>query len=171
MDNTNSTTIINLIIFKIGTIEILNIKSRVLFPIMITTIGNRHRNIIEFRLISKNYNRSNMLRGRYRFLSPFTLRLLLLLLLLFKRERLEMKLLHIPWFIDRNDRRNFGRFPLLINKNKTHISPVIVWQSLILYKVLYVSICVAMINTIKMATMQDAIYIKNTHIYQRSFSR
>jgi hypothetical protein len=60
---------------------------------MITTIGNRHRNIIGFGLI-KNYNRSNMLRGRYRFLSPFTpspLLLLLLLVLPFKRERLERK--------------------------------------------------------------------------------
>jgi hypothetical protein len=65
---------------------------------MITTIGNKHRNIIEFRLISKNYNRSNMLRGRYHLLSPFTPPPLLLLPL-FKRERLEMKLLHIPWFI------------------------------------------------------------------------
>jgi hypothetical protein len=58
---------------------------------MITTIGNWHRNIIEFRLI-KNYNRSNMFKGRYRFLSPFAP----LLLLLFRRERLERKLLHIP---------------------------------------------------------------------------
>jgi hypothetical protein len=85
---------------------------------MITTIGNRHRNIIEFRLISKNYNRSNMLRGRYRFLSPFTH----LLLLLFRKERLERKILHKPWFIDRNDRRNFGGFlyntpPFVIQKN------------------------------------------------------
>jgi hypothetical protein len=94
---------------------------------MITTIGNRHMNIIEFRLI-KNYNRSNMLRERYRFLSPFTpppLLLLLLLLLIFRRKRLERKLLHITWFGDRNDRRNFGGFLLLINKNKTHISSVI----------------------------------------------
>jgi hypothetical protein len=90
---------------------------------MITTIGNRHRNIIEFRLI-KNYNRSNVLRGRYHFLSPFTP---LLLLLLFRRERLERKLIHIIWFVDRNDRRNFGGLLLLINKNKTHISHVIVW--------------------------------------------
>jgi hypothetical protein len=83
-----------------------------------------------------------MLRVRYHFLSPFT-PLLLLLLLLFRRERLERKLLHITWFVDRNDRRNFGGFLLLINKNITHISPVIVWQSLILYNVLYVSICEA----------------------------
>jgi hypothetical protein len=66
-----------------------------------------------------------MLRGRYRFLSPFTP--LLLLLLLFRRERLERKLLHITWFVDRNDRRKFGGFLLLINKNKTYISPVIAW--------------------------------------------
>jgi hypothetical protein len=92
---------------------------------MITTIGNRHRNIIEFRLI-KNYNRSNMLRGRYRFLCPFT-PLILLLFPFFRRERLERKLLHIPWFIDINDRRNFGGFLLLINKNKTLIISVIFW--------------------------------------------
>jgi hypothetical protein len=51
--------------------------------------------------------------------------LLLLLLHFFSRERLERKLLHITWFIDGNNRRNFGGFLLLINKNKTHISPVI----------------------------------------------
>jgi hypothetical protein len=60
---------------------------------MITNIGNRHRNVIEFILI-KNYNRSNMLRGRYCFLSPFTPPLLLLLHF-FRRERIERKLLHI----------------------------------------------------------------------------
>jgi hypothetical protein len=81
-----------------------------------------HRNIIEFKLI-KNYNRSNMLRGRYRFLSPFTPSLLLLHF--FRRERLERRLLHITWFIDGNKRRNFRGFLLLINKNKTHITPVI----------------------------------------------
>src|SRR5215216_1936780 len=122
MESTNSTTIINIIIFRNGTEEIFNIKSSVIFPIMITTIGNRHRNIIEFRLI-KNYNRSNMLRGKYRFLSPFTPHFLLL----FRRERLERKLLHIPWFIVRDNRRNFGGFLLFINKTKTHISPVIFW--------------------------------------------
>jgi hypothetical protein len=120
---------------------------------MITTIGNRHRNIIEFIFI-KNYNRGNMLRGRYCFLSPFTPSLLLLLPF-FMRERLERKLLHIPWLIVRNNRRNFGGFLLFINKNKTHISVVIGWQSLILYNVLYVTICVAIINTIKTTTMQD----------------
>src|SRR3954468_5454218 len=46
MDSTNSTTIINIIIFRIDAKEIFNIKSSMLFPIMITTIGNRHRNII-----------------------------------------------------------------------------------------------------------------------------
>jgi hypothetical protein len=45
----------------------------------------------------------------------------------YQRERFERELLHIPWFNDRNDRRNFGGFLLLINKNKTHISPVILW--------------------------------------------
>jgi hypothetical protein len=79
-----------------------------------------HRNIIEFRFI-KNYNRSNMRRGRYRFFSPFTP------LLLFGRERLERKLLHITWFVDRNDRRNFGGFLLFVNENKTHIRLVIFW--------------------------------------------
>jgi hypothetical protein len=88
---------------------------------MITNIGNKHKNIIEFRLV-KNYNRSNMLRGRYRFLSPFTP--LLLLTLFFRRERLERKLLHIIWFTDRNDRRNFGGFLLFINKIETKIIPV-----------------------------------------------
>jgi hypothetical protein len=59
---------------------------------MITTIGNRHRNIIEFKFISKNYNRSNMLRRRYSLL------LLLLYYFFFPslRGRLERKLLHIP---------------------------------------------------------------------------
>jgi hypothetical protein len=65
-----------------------------------------------------------MLKGRYRFLSPFTP---LLLLPLFRRERLERKLLHIPWFLVTNNRGNFGGFLLFINKNKTHISPVIFW--------------------------------------------
>jgi hypothetical protein len=66
-----------------------------------------------------------MLRGRYCFLSPFTF--LLLLLHFFRRERLERKLLHITCFIDGDNRRNFGGFLLLINKNKTHISPIIFW--------------------------------------------
>jgi hypothetical protein len=69
-----------------------------------------------------------MLRGRYRFLSPFTpLLLLLLLTLFFRRERLERKLLHIIWFTDRNDKRNFGGFLLSINKMETQIRPVIFW--------------------------------------------
>jgi hypothetical protein len=89
---------------------------------MITNISNRHKNIIDFKLI-KNYNRSNMIRGRYRFLSPFTPPLLLLLHF-FRKERLERKLLHIIWFIDRNDRRNFGGFLLFINKIETQIRPV-----------------------------------------------
>jgi hypothetical protein len=98
---------------------------------MITNIGNRHKNIIKFRFI-KNYNRSNMLRGRYRFLSPFTPLLLLLLLLLlltlfFRRERLERKLLHIIWFTDGNNRRNFGGFLLFINKIEAQIRPAIIW--------------------------------------------
>jgi hypothetical protein len=64
-----------------------------------------------------------MLRGRYSLL------LLLLYYFFFPslRGRLERKLLHIPWFIDRNDRRNFRGFLLFINKNKTHISPAIFW--------------------------------------------
>jgi hypothetical protein len=123
MDSTNGTTIINLIIFIIGTKKIFNIKSRVLFPITVTNISNRHKNIIEFRLI-KNYNRSNMIRERYRFLSPFTPLLLLPLLFFFRRERLERELLHIIWFIDRNDKRNFGGFLLFINKIETKIIPV-----------------------------------------------
>jgi hypothetical protein len=92
---------------------------------MITNIGNRHKNIIKFRIIII-YNRSNMLRERYRFLSPFTplLLLLLLLTLFFRRERLERKLLHIIWFTDRNDKRNFGEFLLFVNKIETKIIPV-----------------------------------------------
>src|SRR4051812_26264100 len=46
MDNTHRTTIINIIFFRIGAKDIFNIKSSVIFPIMITNIGNRHRNII-----------------------------------------------------------------------------------------------------------------------------
>src|SRR3954451_19766629 len=52
MDSTNSIAIINIIIFIIGTKEIFNIKSSVLFPIMITNISKIHRLIIDFRLIS-----------------------------------------------------------------------------------------------------------------------
>src|SRR3954468_2366160 len=103
MGSTNSIAIINIIISRIGTEEIFHIKSSVLFPIMISSISNMHRHIIEFRLISNNYNRSNMFRGRYRFLSLFTP-----LLLLFRRERHERKLHHITWF--RNNRRNLGGF-------------------------------------------------------------
>jgi hypothetical protein len=80
-----------------------------------------------------------MLRGRYRFLSPFT-HLLLLLTLFFRRERLERKLLHIIWFTDRNDRRNFGGFLLSINKMETYISPVIAWQNIMFYNILYLNI-------------------------------
>jgi hypothetical protein len=67
-----------------------------------------------------------MLKGRYRFLSPFThpLLLLLLLTLFFRRERLERKLLHIIWFTDKNNRRNFGGFLLFVNKIETKIIPV-----------------------------------------------
>jgi hypothetical protein len=92
---------------------------------MITNIGNRHGNIIKIRIIII-YNRSNMLRGRYRFLSPFTLLLLLLTLLTlsFRRERLERHFLHIIWFADRNNRRNFGGFILFVNKIETKIIPV-----------------------------------------------
>jgi hypothetical protein len=68
-----------------------------------------------------------MIRGRYRFLSPFTPPFLLLITLLFRRERLERKLLHIIWFTDRNDGRNFGGFLLFINKMETQIRPVIFW--------------------------------------------
>jgi hypothetical protein len=68
-----------------------------------------------------------MLRGRYGFLSPFTplLLLLLLLTLFFRRERLERKLLPIIWwFIDKNDRRNFGGLLLFVNKIETKIIPI-----------------------------------------------
>src|SRR4051812_3288947 len=85
--------IIDITIFRVGSKEIFNIKSGMLFSIMITTISNRHKFIIKFRLINHNYNRSNMFRGRYRFLSLFTP--LHLLLSIFRRERLERKILRI----------------------------------------------------------------------------
>src|SRR3954453_17565879 len=94
MDSTNS---IAIIIFIIDTKEIFNIKSGVLFPIMITNIINRHRFKIKLRIISNSFRR-NIPRGRYIFLSPLTpppLLLLLLLLPLFRRERHERKLHHI----------------------------------------------------------------------------
>jgi hypothetical protein len=92
---------------------------------MITNIGNRHRNIIPIRIIII-YSRIITLRGRYRVLSPFAPPLLLLhtlLTLSFRRERLEghlldisfrreRHLLHIIWFADRNNRRNFRGFLL-----------------------------------------------------------
>jgi hypothetical protein len=114
-----------------------------------------------------------MLRRRYRFLSPFTPLLLLLnlLTLSFRRERLERHLLHIIWFADRNDRRNFGGFLLFVNKMETYISLVIAWQNIMFYNILYVSICAKIFNTIKMTTLQDANIFLNAYIYQRSFSR
>src|SRR4051794_11206597 len=108
MDSTNS---IAIIIFIIDTKEIFNIKSGVLFPIMITNINNRHRFIIKFRIISNSFRR-NIRRGRYLFLSPLT-HLLLILLPLFRRERHERKIHHITWF--RNNRRNLGGFLSSIN--------------------------------------------------------
>src|SRR3954470_23240436 len=151
-----------------------------LFPIMIRhrlrPIDIRYRYIIKFGMIIKkcNFPRSNRLRIRYRFLfifllPPFLLLLLLLLLFLFLFRR-ERKLLHILCFIIRNNRRNFGGFLLFINKLKTHISPVVLWQGIIFYNVLYVSVSMAIVNRINMTIMQDTIQIKNTHIYQRSFS-
>jgi hypothetical protein len=68
-----------------------------------------------------------MLRGRNRFLSPFTPLLLVLLTLLtlsFRRERLERHLLHIIWFADRNNKRNLGGFLLFVNKIETKIIPI-----------------------------------------------
>jgi hypothetical protein len=141
----SGTTIINL---RIGTKKIFNIKSGVVLPIMITNIGNRHRNIIPIKIIII-YSRIKMLRGRHRFLSPFTPLLLLhtLLTLSLRRERLEGHLLHISfrrerhllhiiWFTDRNNRRNFGGFFLSINKIETSISPVIAWQNIMFCKIL-----------------------------------
>src|SRR3954463_10941824 len=86
--NMDSTSRIAIIIFIIDTKEIFNIKSGVLFPIMITNISNRHRFIIKFRIISNSFRR-NIPRGRYLVLSPLTPPpppLLLLLLPLFRRE-------------------------------------------------------------------------------------
>src|SRR3954470_7307380 len=149
-----------------------------LFPIMIRyrlrPIDFRYRYIIKFGMIIKkcNFSRSNRLRIRYRFLflfllPPLLLLILLLFLFLFRRER---NLLHIPCFIIRNNRKNFGGFLLFINKLKTHISHVILWQGIIFYNVLYVSVSMAIVNTIKMTIMQETIQIKNTRIYQRIFS-
>src|SRR4051794_1559892 len=147
-----------------------------LFPIMIRyrlrPIDFRYRYIIKFGMIIKkcNFPRSNRLRIRYRFLFLFLLPPLLLLLLrflfLFRRER---KLLHIPCFTIRNNRRNFGGSLPFINKVKTHISPVVPWQGIIFYNVLYASVSMAIVNTIKMKIKQDSIHIRNTHIYKRSF--
>src|SRR3954453_13435665 len=122
---------------------------------------------IKFGMVIKkcNYPRSNRLRTRYHFLFLFLLPPLLLLLLLllrflflFRRER---KLLHIPCFTIRNNRRNFGGFLPIINKVKTHISPVVTWQRIIFYNVLYVSVSTEIVNTIKMTIKQDSIHIRN----------
>jgi hypothetical protein len=51
------------------------------------------------------------------------------------------------------------------------ISPVIAWQNIMFYNILYVSICKAIFNTIETTTTKGGINIKNTHIYQRSLSR
>src|SRR4051812_34011369 len=121
-----------------------------LFPIMIRyrlrPIDFRYKFIIKIRIIKFGmitqkckFQRSNRLRIRYRFLFLFLLPplilllllfllllllLLLLFLFLFRRER---KLLHIPCFIIRNNRRNLEEFILTINKNEIHISPIILW--------------------------------------------
>src|SRR3954454_9164133 len=139
-----------------------------IFPIMIRyrlrPIDFRYKFIIKIRIIKFGMNmqkfkfqRSNRRRIRYRFLFLFLLPPLLLLLLrflfLFRRER---KLLHIPCFIIRNNRRNLGGFLPFINKVKTHISPVVLWQMIIFYNVLYVSVSIAIVNTIKMTIMQDS---------------
>src|SRR3954451_4772369 len=141
-----------------------------LFPIMIRyrlrPIDFRYKFIIKIRIIKFGmitqkckFKRSNRLRIRYRFLFLFLLPPLLLLLLflfLFSRER---KLLHIPCFIIRNNRRNFGGFLPFINKVKIHISPVVLWQGIIFYNVLYVSVSMEIVNTIKITIMQDSIHI------------
>src|SRR3954469_18915942 len=132
-----------------------------IFPIMIRyrlrPIDFRYRYIIKFGMIIKkcNFPRSNRLRITYRLLflfllPPLLILILLLFLFLFRRER---KLLHIPCFIIRNNRRNFGGFLPFINKVKTHISPVILWQRIIFYNVLYVSVSMAIVNTIKKTIM------------------
>jgi hypothetical protein len=54
---------------------------------------------------------------------------------------------------------------------ETSISPVIAWQNITFYKILYVSICEAIFNTIRTTTLHDANIFKKAHIYQRSFSR
>jgi hypothetical protein len=139
---------------------------------MITNIGNRHGNVNPIRIIII-YKRIKILRGRYHFLSPFTPLLLLqtLLTLSFRRERLERHFLHIIWFADMNNRRNFGGFLLSINKIETSVSPVIAWQNIMFYNILYVSICEAIFSTIETTTTKGAININIIHVYQRNLSR
>src|SRR3954451_4107549 len=152
-----------------------------LFPIMIRyrlrPIDFRYKFIIKIRIIKFGmitqkckFQRSNRLRIRYRFLFIFLLPPLLLLLIflfLFRRER---KLLHILCFIIRNNRRNFGGFLLFINKLKTHISHVVLWQGIIFYNILYVSVSMAIVKPIKDKINQNTNQKKNPHIYPRSFS-
>jgi hypothetical protein len=120
--------------------------------------------------------------GRYRVLSPFTPLLLLLLLLLtlltlsFRRERLEGHLLYISFRRERHLLhiiwlKNFGGFLLSINKIETSMGPVIAWQNIMLYKILYVSICEAIFSTIEMTTTKGAINISIIHVYQRKLPR
>src|SRR5215213_8875 len=117
----NNAIIIN---FIFSTKEIFNIKGSALIQIMITNIGKGHRKIIVLRFIIIIIIRSNILTVTYRylihagicrylflFIPPLLLlRSLLLLLFPFRRERLERKLIHITWFIIRNNRRNLGGY-------------------------------------------------------------
>jgi hypothetical protein len=79
-----------------------------------------HKNIIESRLVKK---KGATCLGE----DTVSSLLLLLFFFFFRRERLERELLHIIWFIDRNNRRNFGGFLLFVNKMETQIRPVIFW--------------------------------------------
>jgi hypothetical protein len=61
LDLSDTMAIINIIIFRISFREICNIKSSVLFQIMITNVCKGHRKIIVFRFIIIIIIRSNIL--------------------------------------------------------------------------------------------------------------
>jgi hypothetical protein len=48
---------------------------------------------------------------------------------------------------------------------ETYISPVIAWQNIMFYNILYVSIYEAIFNTIKTTILQDANIFKSAHWY------
>src|SRR3954468_14916289 len=78
------------------------------------------------------------------------------LLLHLRREWLEVKLIHISWFIIRNNRGNLGETLLFISKNIRDI--FILWQSPLLSNLTYVIIFMAINNTIEMTILQSVFY-------------